>query len=439
MKMSPLSAIWMVLLLAVPGFVAAADPESPLQHGGYASLMYSHVEPDNDRGVDAGQGGTLSFGYRLSEGFALELYGVYGKLDGKASGSESATMSGGGVGAMAFLGDRLPGVYLPFAVGYLQTDHQAPDGNRYKGLSFEAGLGYLFPVALGRYDFAIRAEGRYRHNDGESGRDLDEKASGLDDVLLNLGVQLPMGLRPVPVAAPVEPVAVVPVQAPADSDGDGVTDDRDQCPNTPAGTAVNEVGCPLPPPCKPPEAGQKVDLSGCAVGDSIVLRGVNFEYDQATLTVNAQTLLDGVADALKAVPDVAIEVDGHTDSRGDDAYNRNLSERRAQSVMQYLGEHGVDASRMSAVGYGETEPIADNDSDEGRELNRRVELKIVGVGTSADAGQGVDDASISADAAPAFDGAGDESVIPDGEDPSPALEPAAADGDDPGTELQPGQ
>ena len=96
-------------------------------------------------------------------------------------------------------------------------------------------------------------------------------------------------------------------------------------------------------------------------------------------------------------------------------------------------------TQLTAKGYGESQPIADNKTDEGRELNRRVEFKIVGVGTSADAGQGVDDASISADAAPAFDGAGDESVIPDGEDPSPALEPAAADGDDPGTELQPGQ
>src|SRR3546814_2308696 len=70
--------------------------------------------------------------------------------------------------------------------------------------------------------------------------------------------------------------------------------------------------------------------------------------------------------------------DLHTDSKGSDDYNQKLSESRAQSVMQYLGEHGVAADRMTAVGRGETQPIADNDSDEGRELNRRVELRITG-------------------------------------------------------------
>src|SRR3546814_12672178 len=92
--------------------------------------------------------------------------------------------------------------------------------------------------------------------------------------------------------------------------------------------SVNDVGCPLPPPCKPPEAGQRVDLSGCAVGDTIVLHGVNFEFDKAKLTINAQTILDGVADALVAAPDVRVEVDGHTDSKGSDDYKQKLSEAR---------------------------------------------------------------------------------------------------------------
>src|SRR3546814_18154823 len=99
----------------------------------------------------------------------------------------------------------------------------------------------------------------------------------------------------------------------------------------------------------------------------MVLHGGNFEVDKAKLTRKAQTSHDGVADALVAAPDVRVEVDGHTDSKGSDDYNQKLSESRAQSVMQYLGEHGVAADRMTAVGRGETQPIADNDSDEGGE------------------------------------------------------------------------
>jgi len=74
---------------------------------------------------------------------------------------------------------------------------------------------------------------------------------------------------------------------------------------------------------------------------------------------------------------IRVEIAGHTDARGSDAYNSKLSNQRAQSVMNYLTERGIAADRMSAKGYGESEPVADNETDEGRELNRRVELKIL--------------------------------------------------------------
>lgn len=133
---------------------------------------------------------------------------------------------------------------------------------------------------------------------------------------------------------------------------------------------------PPPPPCEVPAAGTRVDFSGCKTGDTVVLRGVNFEFNKATLTVNARTLLDPVADALMARPDITVEVDGHTDSKGSDAYNQKLSEARAASVKDYLATHGVDVGRMTTQGFGETQPIADNGTDDGRELNRRVELKV---------------------------------------------------------------
>ncbi len=137
---------------------------------------------------------------------------------------------------------------------------------------------------------------------------------------------------------------------------------------------------PPPPPCEMPEPGQAVTFEGCKGGDTLVLRGVNFEFDKASLTVNAKSLLDEVAAALNARTDITVEIRGYTDAKGSDGYNQRLSEHRAESVQQYLADKGVDASRMTAKGYGESDPVADNETDEGRELNRRVELKVLDKG-----------------------------------------------------------
>ena len=129
--------------------------------------------------------------------------------------------------------------------------------------------------------------------------------------------------------------------------------------------------------CQMPESGQAISLEGCKTGDTVVLHGVNFEFNKATLTLNAKSLLDKVADALVARPDIKVEVDGHTDGKGSDDYNLKLSDSRAKSVVSYLSAHGIAKDRMSAKGFGKSMPIADNTTDEGREVNRRVELKVI--------------------------------------------------------------
>jgi len=106
----------------------------------------------------------------------------------------------------------------------------------------------------------------------------------------------------------------------------------------------------------------------------LILRGVNFATAKAVLLDDSRLILDRVAASLTAHPDVRIEVAGHTDSQGTDAYNLKLSEQRANAVRNYLIEMGVDADRLVARGYGETRPIADNNTPEGRAENRRVEL-----------------------------------------------------------------
>jgi len=179
-----------------------------------------------------------------------------------------------------------------------------------------------------------------------------------------------------------------------DSDGDGIPDANDKCPATPAGASVDADGCsaeqaaalkPAPSGCRAPLPGEPISLEGCATGESLVLRGVTFEFGSARLTANAKVILNQVADALKARPELKVEIGGHTDNKGSKAGNQKLSERRANSVMAYLVKRGVAADQMTAKGYGFGQPIDTNKTDEGRENNRRVEIKVLSGGNAAPA------------------------------------------------------
>jgi outer membrane protein OmpA-like peptidoglycan-associated protein len=160
-------------------------------------------------------------------------------------------------------------------------------------------------------------------------------------------------------AAPVAaaPVMAAPVAAPApskcaDADNDGVCDNSDRCPNTPAG--------------------DRVDRSGCSCDVSI---RTHFAFDSVELTAEDKVALDRVAARLQELHFVGGTAIGHTDSAGDEAYNQKLSERRAQAVVDYLAAKGVAPGRVTAVGAGETKPIADNSTEEGRAQNRRVTIR----------------------------------------------------------------
>ena len=172
-----------------------------------------------------------------------------------------------------------------------------------------------------------------------------------------------------------------------DGDGDGVVDRLDQCPTTPPGRKVNAQGCEMDydgdgvvdalDQCPTTPAGDKVDAKGCSLPKVIILHGVNFDNDKDALRPDAIAILDDAVATLKANPKVKVEIGGHTDSRNSDWYNLGLGDRRAKAVMQYFVSHGVDADRMTAKSYGESMPIADNETEEGRMQNRRVELKIL--------------------------------------------------------------
>lgn len=174
----------------------------------------------------------------------------------------------------------------------------------------------------------------------------------------------------------------------ADSDKDGVANSKDQCPTSPEGSAVNSVGCPpikdadgdgiadKSDLCPNSKVGEAVNTFGCTPSANINLKGVNFATGSATLTASSLPILNRAARTLVNNPTIKVEIAGHTDSQGLAIINKRLSQRRANTVMNYLIKKGASAKRLSAKGYGETQPIASNKTAEGRATNRRVEMKI---------------------------------------------------------------
>ena len=397
------------MVLSLPSH--AQDEESPAEESSeavsgvkdklgrslYLSPMGNYLRPAKSRGTKDGFGGQISLGKSVTNGLNLELISQYLVADSK-TGGDTAKLTGVGVGAQIFPVNALPDLYLPINIMRGQVRDNPGPVPDYSTTFFDIGLGYL--IGLGSVgDFlhgaSLRAEVRYRidaHGREQAGVHTGERKSFYEGVAA-VGLLIPIGAAPAPVAepAPVEeaPTEVVPVAA-GDADNDGVPDDKDQCPETPAGATVDENGCPPPEPapapeaaCTPPGPGEAIDLNGCKTGDAFVLRGVNFALDSARLEPNSKFILDGVADALLAQQGIKAEIGGYTSSEGSDAHNQKLSEQRAESVMQYLVARGVAADRLTNKGYGEAAPVADNAAEEGRELNRRVELKVVESGAAA--------------------------------------------------------
>ena len=155
------------------------------------------------------------------------------------------------------------------------------------------------------------------------------------------------------IAKPAPKLAPKPVAKPMDSDGDGVPDYLDKCPNTPMGASV--------------------DARGCWTYEAVVL----FGFDSAEIKSEAYPMLDEASDIMKKNPDLKVEIDGHTDSTGPAAYNMTLSERRAEAIKAHFVNRGVDSDQLTTKGFGSSNPAASNDTKEGRAKNRRVELTPV--------------------------------------------------------------
>jgi OmpA-OmpF porin, OOP family len=368
----------------------------------YFGVAAQYLATDSARESDAGEGFQLSFGVPLENPrHAVELRFFDGGFS-RDIDDKKDYQSGLFVDYVVDLGPMFGGgedgflsYVKPFAVaglGFIEEDVRA---DKHLHFGFNAGGGVIVPI--GFKGWAVRLDMRAQP---QSNNESAPAEDFLIDYQVNLGIQMPLTAffdKPVAVAPVADcPVAVVDPETgrrdcAADSDGDGVGDTLDECPGTSAGTPVDRKGCPqvkestdgdgdgVPnsrDKCPETQKGLQVNSQGCVIAQKTSIKGVTFQANSANLTAEGRATLDGVADTLKDQEDLKVEIAGHTDAIGSEAYNTLLSQQRAEAVRAYLAEKGVDEDRMSAVGYGELEPVDSNETDEGRKANRRVEFRI---------------------------------------------------------------
>ncbi len=391
----------LVLGVCIAALTAAAASAGAPPGSWYIAPSVNALWLDDARSADDDVGVTLAFGRTVNANWDVEL-SVFGSEHDRAGG-DSLELQGFALSTKrVFYRDGRVNPFLSLGLGRVKSILKP--GTDEDNLAALFGGGLLIDLGSTRDDgssMQLRADLGARR-----GLSDDESFSDAVDYVAGLGLQYNWG-------------GTV-VRQPVDTDGDGVNDDLDKCPGTAAGTPVDSAGCPLPQDddgdgvvnetdkCPGTPAGKKVDAVGCEVdgdddGDGILnsvdqcpnsppgsrvnnvgcpfdrellLQGVKFASNSAELLPESIPVLENAIATLKRYPEVNIEVAGHTDSRGSDAYNLDLSARRAESVLKYLREGGV-SNTLTSRGYGETEPIASNDTDDGRQQNRRVVLRAL--------------------------------------------------------------
>lgn len=292
--------------------------------------------------------GFLGIGYDFTERLSVEL-NIF-DLDSERAGGGNVDVDHFKLDFIYDLGVDL-GVFDPFVVAGLGNTNF--EGNNDTVVAFGGGLSYQISDHWS-WRTALRS---FMHQ----GRDREDYDIGIDSALV---YRFKANKKPRSEVARPPTAAARPAAAPApeaDADKDGVPDSRDKCPNTPRNYAVDADGCPIP---EDEEA--RIELM------------VNFDFDRSEVKPQYFSEIEEVTDFMEKFPDIDIVLEGHTDSRGTAAYNQGLSERRVAAVRKVMIDRfKVQADRISVKGFGESQPIASNETDAGRAQNRRVMTVII--------------------------------------------------------------
>lgn len=358
---------WLALmgLLAVGSPAAAEEQVGPKAGKVYLTpgmAIYRAPEGDDLRG-----GPAIGMGYMINRNFGLELLYADVKVDHDGVVASRRDAHGGkGRDAELFWANALykvggTGNFEPFTLfGVGRTEIGGSSDTE-----FNVGAGVFAELSP---RLSLRADLRAVHSTDEGGI----------EPFAFIGLTASLGK----IAPPTPP----------DSDGDGVPDPNDRCPNTPAGVAVDANGCPLDDDrdgvpnyldeCPGTIAGAAVDAKGCHLEDEEAVSAevvIEFDFDSAELRADEHANVRRIAEFMREHPQAQAQIEGHTDSMGSDRYNQKLSLDRAQSVLARLVEvEGIATSRIDVSGAGESEPVASNDTEEGRQRNRRAEVEADG-------------------------------------------------------------
>lgn len=325
-------------LIAASSLNALAQGQGAVEIEGFAKKEFFDSARDFDNN---GNLFGASVGYFLTD--AVELRLGYDEVH-NARGDDGRNIKGSNTALDALYHFNAPGDTLrPYVSAGFSDQSIGQNGNGGRNGSTFANLGGGAKLYFTE-NFYARAgvEAQYNIDQGDT-----EWAPSV-----GIGLNFGGGSKPAPAAEPVAEVC-------SDSDNDGVCDNVDKCPDTPANTTVDADGCP-------------------AVAEVVrVELDVKFDFDKAQVKEESYGDIKNLADFMNQYPQTATTVEGHTDSVGTDAYNQKLSERRANAVRDVLvNQYSVGAERVNSVGYGESRPVADNASEAGRAVNRRVEAEV---------------------------------------------------------------
>ena len=308
---------------------------------------------DSERNTDNPLHGTVSMGRFFSPAWSVDLELNYQNPEQSANEDLQWRQYGAEVVARRHFrtGTRHWGPYLLTGIGAQHTREDVLMDNlpsERKGTNLAVQFGGGLQANYTR--FGLRAEVAYRIDTDDRSITAPDSTS-FGDVILSAGILVPLGSPPVRARPLVEPIPE-PLPSP--------------------------VVKPSPPPVEYCPDGSVKVIEGCPDPQIIALRGVHFDFDKADLRPDAIPALNDVVALFNQYEGLRAEVSGHTDAMGSENYNQRLSERRARTVYEYLIAQGIRADRLEGpVGHGEERPIASNETDEGRALNRRIELKVL--------------------------------------------------------------
>ncbi len=376
-----------VILLVILSSLAEAR-ENPEAGQFFLSPLGAMMDSPKDDDIGNMAGGGIGVGFGITDSLAAEL--SYLAWDGGDGDGNSVWASG------IWSLPKARKAFQPFVlIGGGRGKFDPDDADSSTRAQFFGGFG-----AFGDLGERLSWRGDFRAVKTDGSGALDP--FGQIGITLFLGEVSPYPLRDsdgdgvpdindqCPDTPPGVPVDERGCELPPDSDGDGVLDDRDACPDTPPGVAVDERGCPLDSDgdgvpdymdkCPDTQPGAKVDEKGCYTHpEEPITFTILFDVDKSAIRADQESTIRRGLDLLRQYPTTDAVIEGHADWTGRQAYNQPLSERRAASVRDYLVAGGIDPDRLSIVGHGELRPIADNKTAEGRQQNRRATTMTVRV------------------------------------------------------------